>query len=169
MLSGETAMGVDPARVVRVMAKIAERAEQDAFEMDAYRGIGHDLDSSEVTNAICEAACVTARDIGAKAIIAVTTSGYTARRMSKFRPETPVIAATPLEKTYHQLSLSWGVYPVLALYQSTSDGLFRHAVDCARMTDMIRENDIVVITGGAPLGAAGNTNLLKVHKVEDVR
>jgi len=69
------------------------------------------------------------------------------------------------EKTFHQLSLSWGVYPVLAKYQKTSDELFMHAVACAKSVDMVESGDRVVITAGVPLSVAGNTNLLKVETV----
>ncbi len=165
MLSGETAMGDHPAHVVSVMAKITERAEQDALEMKIYQGISHDSDFSDMTNAICDAACTTARDIRARAIIAVTKSGTTARRVSKFRPSETIVAATPDIKTYHQLSLSWGVYPVLALNQDDTDRLFLHAIDCARQLDIVSKGDKVVITAGVPLKLSGTTNLLKVQVV----
>lgn len=166
MLSGETAIGTHPAHVVRVMAKIAEQAESDAFDMKYYSGIEYDIDDSDITNAICDAACTTARDVNAKGIIAVTKSGQTARRVSKFRPQEIIIAATPVKKTFYQLSLSWGVYPVLALNQNDSDSLFEHAIDCARQDDLVSPGDIVVITAGVPLNVAGTTNLLKVQTVE---
>ena len=165
MLSGETAAGEHPALVVKVMARIAEQAEQDAFDMDVYRGIPYDIDTSDMTNAICDAAVTTARDVHAKAIIAVTKSGLTARRVSKFRPAQPIIAATPEEKTFHQLSLSWGVFPVLALNQDDTDHLFIHAIDCAKQIDLVSAGDIAVITAGVPLKQAGTTNLLKVQTV----
>ncbi|MBQ6569880.1 MAG: pyruvate kinase, partial [Clostridia bacterium] len=157
MLSGETAVGKYSAKTVQVMAKIAEQAERDAFEMGAYKGMWHDNDVTDTTNAICDATCTTACDLNASAIIAVTKSGYTARRMSKFRPEKPIIATTPVLKTYHQLSLSWGVYPVLALNQDNTDELFMHAIECAKMIDMVSEGDRVVITAGVPLGVTGTT------------
>ena len=165
MLSGETAAGDYPVEAVKVMAKIAEQAETDAFEMGAYEGIRYDLDSADTTNAVCDAACTTARDMKAKAILALTKYGQTARRMSKFRPAVPIVAATPVERTFHQLSLSWGVYPVLSRYQKTSDDLMRHAVDCAKQIDVVGNGDRVVIVAGIPLDTAGSTNLLKVEIV----
>ena len=167
MLSGESANGKYPVRAVEVMARIAEQAERDAFEMHIYKDIPYDMDEADTTNAICDATCTTARDLKAKVIIAVTKSGQTARRMSKFRPHEPIVAATPLIKTFHQLSLSWGVYPVLALYQTGSDALFIHAIDCAKQIDMVSDGDRVVITAGLPLARAGNTNILKVQIVGD--
>lgn len=165
MLSGETAMGDHPAHVVEVMAKIVQRAETDAMEMGAYEGVRYDSDYFDMTNAICDAACTTARDVKAKAIIAVTSSGTTARRVSKFRPSEAIVAATPDKKTYHQLSLSWGVCPVLALVQDDTDKLFLHAIDCARQLDIVSKGDKVVITAGVPLRQSGTTNLLKVQVV----
>lgn len=165
MLSGETAAGDHPSLVVRVMASIAEQAEQDAFEMDVYRGIMYESDMSDVTNAICDAAATTARDVGAKLIIAVTKSGHTARRVSKFRPSQTIVAATPEKKTFHQLSLSWGVVPVLSLQQNDTDSLFIHAMDCAKNIDIAKKGDMAVITAGVPLNIEGQTNLLKVQVV----
>ena len=166
MLSGETAVGTHPEHVVEVMAKIAEQAETDAFEMNYYRDKNYIMEFEDITNAICDAACKAATDLSAKAIIAVTKSGHTARRVSKFRPKEVIVAATPSLKTFYQLALSWGVYPVLALNQESSDALFSHAIDCARQDDLVSSGDIVVITAGVPLNVQGTTNLLKVQVVE---
>lgn len=165
MLSGETAMGCHPARVVSVMAKIAQQAEYDAFEMNVYSGIKYTNDTNDTTNAICDAACTTAKDIKAKAIIAVTKSGQTARRVSKFRPAEIIVGATPELKTYHQLAMSWGVFPVLALNQDNADSLFIHSVDCAKRNGFVSEGDTVVITAGVPINITGTTNILKVQTV----
>lgn len=165
MLSGETAAGAHPIEAVRVMAKVARQAERDAFRNGMYKNHDYETKANDITNAICDATCTTAADINARAIIAVTKNGKTARRMSKFRPEQIIVAATPEPKTFHQLSLSWGVCPVLARYQSTTDDLFRHALDCAKQIDVVEDGDFVVITGGVPLGVAGSTNILKVQKV----
>ncbi len=169
MLSGETAVGKYPLRAVKAMARIAEQAEFDAFASDVFGAIDYEIDYTDVTNALCDAACTTANDIKAKAIITLTTTGKSARRMSKFRPIQPIVASTPIRKTFHQLALSWGVYPVLALRQDTLDKLFRHAVDCAKELDLVSPSDLVVISAGVPVLTPGNTNLLKVEKVEDLR
>ena len=165
MLSGETAMGVNPPRVIEVMAKIARQAEKDARDLDAYHGFRYETVQNETTNAICDAACTTANDIKAAAIIALTSSGHTARRVSKFRPDQPIVASTPEIKTYHQLSMSWGVHPVMARHQKDSDKLFLHALDCAKQIDIVQPGDTVVITAGIPLDMPGTTNLLKVQTV----
>lgn len=165
MLSGETAVGDHPELVVQVMASIALQAEKDAFDMDIYKDVQYDIDMNDTTNAICDAACTTARDVKATAIIAITKSGYTARRVSKFRPREIIIATTPLDKTFHQLSLSWGVYPVKALYQYDANVLFEHSVACAKRFGFVKDNDRVVITAGAD----GTTDILKVQTVTDSR
>ncbi len=166
MLSGETAMGDDPAHVVAVMARIVEQAERDALEQDAFGTMGYDYDSSDTTGAVSDAASILAKDLKAKAIVTVTVSGLSARRASKFRPNVPIVAATPDKKTYHQLALSWGVIPVLALPQATEESLHRHALDCAKNAEVVAKGDKVVITAGAPLGMTGTTNVLKVMTVD---
>ena len=165
MLSGETTVGKDPVRVVETMAQIVGQAEKDAIIMNAYRGISHDMDRFDITNAISDATCTTAKDLGAKAIIAVTMHGTTARSLSKFRPDQPIIAATPLDKTFHQLALSWGVFPVKARMISSSDELFIHAVDCAKQIDMVSNGDRVVIAAGLPLQSSNSANTIKAHIV----
>ena len=166
MLSGESAIGVNPPRVVKVMAEIAQRAETDAISLHAFDRFAASTDTRDITGAICDATCRAALDLNATAIIAVTKNGETARLMSKYRPNIPIVGATPSEKTYHQLSLSWGVTPVLSRYQATSDELFRHAVDCAKMIGLVKKGDRVVITAGIPLGISGTTNTLRVQIVE---
>lgn len=165
MLSGESAVGKYPVESVEVMAKIAARAETDLLEMKLASGIHYEVDTRDTTNAVCDACCKAAMDLKAKAIIAVTKTGGTARRMSKFRPNISIIAATPENKTFHQLALSWGVYPVLAKYQNTAEDLFRHAIACAKQIDMCQKGDMVVITAGVPLNVKGTTNLLRVETV----
>lgn len=165
MLSGETAVGKYPLRAVAAMAKIAEQAEQDAVLLNAYDNMSYKMDYDDITNAICDAACTTAKDSRAGAIITMTASGRSARRMSKFRPTQPIVAATPVEKTYHQLALSWGVYPVLARLQESQENLIRHAIDCAKQIDVVSEGDRVVVCAGVPVGLPGTTNLLKVEVI----
>ena len=165
MLSGETAMGEHPALAVSVMAKIARQAERDAFAMNYYKNARYENDVNDTANAICDAACTTARDVNAVAIIAVTMSGFTARRVSKFRPHEIIVAATPNEKTYHQLALSWGVCPVRALFQQNAEELFRHAIACAKKYGYVDSGDRVVITAGN----GGSTNVLRVEVVETMK
>ena len=166
MLSGETAAGKYPLQAVRTMAYIAQQAEEDARTLPLRTSISHDVPGGNITNAVCDAACRAARDLDAKAIVALTESGSTARNVSKFRPWQPIVAATPDVKTYHQLSLAWGVFPVVALEQTDYNNLLTHAVDCAKQIDMVDKGDVVVIVAGMPLGRSGGTNLLQVNTVE---
>lgn len=167
MLSGETAAGEYPVAAVQTMAKIAERAEQDIN----YRNRFFMRESSslpDVTNAISHATCTTAYDLGAAAIITVTWSGTTARMLSKYRPDIPIVACTHLESTYHQLALSWGVTPLLVDVKDDTDELFAHAVEKAKSVGICKDGDVVVITAGVPLGITGTTNILKVHVVGNI-
>ena len=168
MLSGETAAGDYPVEAVRTMAQIAERAERDIdYRKRFYSRSNERL--PDITNAISHATCTTAYDLGAAAIITVTWSGTTARMLSKYRPDIPVIACTHEKATYWQLALSWGVTPLLCDVKENTDDLFTHAVAKSKAAGYVHDGDIVVITAGVPLGVNGTTNLLKVHVVGDIR
>ena len=163
MLSGETAAGKFPVEAVDAMAKIAEQAEQDLIlEMKDRQPMWHEMDVHDVTNAVGHAACTLAQDINAKAIMAVTKTGYTAARMSKFRPKTMIIGATPYEKAYHQMSMMWGVEPIMANYRADINELFSHFARKAIRLDLLEEGDQMVITAGLPVDVKGNTNMIRV-------
>ncbi len=164
MLSGETAMGKYPIEAVKTMSSIAERTENDIDYVKRLKLM--DFESGfDVTNAISHATCTTAHDLGAAAIIALTYSGGTARQISRFRPACPIIAPTLSEKARRQLNLSWGVIPVMSSIAANSDELFDSAVDDAEKMNLVKNGDLVVITGGVPMGVAGTTNIMKVHLV----
>lgn len=164
MLSGETAAGAYPIEAVKTMARIASRTEQDINYVRRF-AVREIKDTPNVTNAISHAAVTTAHDLGAKAVVAVTKSGATARMISKFRPACPIICCTTDPVTQRQMNLSWGVIPLMAEEKDDMDELFEHAVDCAVQKGVLDSGDLVVITAGAPLGISGTTNLLKVHIV----
>lgn len=164
MLSGETAMGKYPIEAVKTMASIAERTERDIDYVTRLKNMEF-TSGFDVTNAISHATCTTAHDLGAAAIIALTYSGGTARQISRFRPNCTIIAPTISEKARRQLNMSWGVVPVASSEAANSDELFDKAVDDAERLNLVRNGDIVVITGGMPLGVAGTTNIMKVHLV----
>ncbi len=167
MLSGETAAGAFPVEALRTMARIAERTERDINYKKRFTS--RELqDAPNVTNAISHATVTTAHDLGAKAIITVTKSGTTARMISKFRPDCPIICCTPTPSVLRQMNLSWGVIPLMAEEKTNMDELFDHAVDCAVGAGYLTSGDLVVITAGAPLGISGTTNLLKVHLVGNI-
>ncbi len=168
MLSGETAIGKYPVETVKTMSTIAERTENDIDYIKRLNSLSVEISNTDVTNALSHATCTTAHDLGASAIIALTYGGTTAQMISRFRPNCPIIAPTISDKARRQLNLSWGVVPVLSEMRSNSDELFEHAVECARKTHIVKNGDLVVITGGAPVGVSGTTNIMKVHLVGDV-
>ena len=166
MLSGETANGAYPVEAVSTMARIAERAEDDIAYRKRFIERSMDDSNETVTDAISHATCLIALNMQAAAIITVTKSGTTAKMISRFRPDMPIIACTPDASTYRQLSLSWGVTPVLIGEERVSDVLFDHAVHASLDTGLIKKGDLVVLTAGVPLSISGMTNLIKVVRVE---
>ncbi len=167
MLSGETAIGKYPVETVKTMAMIAERTERDIDYVKRLERMNFDS-RMDVTNAISHATCTTAHDLAASAIIALTFSGGTGKMLSRFRPLCPIIAPTMSQKIRRQLNLSWGVVPIMSEIRKNTDELFDHAVECAQKTGIIKDGDLVVITGGAPVGISGTTNIMKVHLVGHV-
>ena len=167
MLSGETAAGLYPVEAVETMSRIALRTEADIDYKKLFQ-LRDFEEAPNVTNAISHATCMTAHDLKASAIITVTKSGQTARFISKFRPACPIIGCAPSEKVYRQLSLSWGVVPLLVREFANTDELFDHCVRRAVEENLLTNGDLIVITAGVPLKVSGTTNLLKVHIVGDV-
>ncbi len=168
MLSGETAIGKYPIESVITMSKIAEKTEKSINYKKRFDNHKTKHLATTVASAISHATCTTAMDLGATSIITVTNSGVTARMVSSFRPDCPIIATTPVEKVYRQLALSWGVIPVLSEQQNSMDDLFDHAVDKSLETGIVKNGDLVVITGGLPVGISGTTNIIKAHLVGHV-
>lgn len=165
MLSGETAVGKYPVQSMEAMMRIAVRAEEDIdyrkrFFLTARK------ENPNITDAISHATCTTAYDLGAAAIIAVTKSGYSARMVSRYRPACPIIGCATSEAVCRQLSLSWGVEPVLLEEEKDVFELFAHAVEAGKAKDMLQKGDLAVITSGVPIGISGTTNMLKVKVVE---
>ncbi|MFA6948666.1 MAG: pyruvate kinase, partial [Eubacteriales bacterium] len=167
MLSGETAAGMYPIEAVRTMSRIAMRTESDIDYKKNFSSITTSS-FSNVTNAISHATCTTAHDLKAAAIITVTKSGQTARLISRFRPETPIIGCSPEAKTCRHMSMSWGVTPLLIDEMTNTDALLEHAVDVAYKHNYVEYGDLVVITAGLPLGVPGTTNMLKVQLVGNI-
>ena len=164
MLSGETAAGKYPVETLQTMAAIAERTEQDINyfgrmkEMTASIRLG-------IGGATAHAACTTAVDTNATAIITVTTSGATPRLIRRFRPDTPIIACVMNEDVRRQLALTWGVTPLIMDYVGSTDEMIEGSVKAAQEAGLIQDGDLVVVTAGVPAGIAGTTNMMKVHLV----
>jgi len=162
MLSGETASGKYPLDALGTMVRIVERAEKAKAYAPTYKSAKED--EVTIADAITYAACTTASALDAEAIIAVTTSGQTARMISRFRPDCPIIAVTPIQKTMRQLAISWGVVPCIGESAETADELFHIGISKAKETKLIEAGDLVVITSGVPIGISGSTNLIKAQR-----
>jgi pyruvate kinase len=163
MLSGETAAGQYPVEAVEMMNKIALQTESHYFDGQSPRH-----PHLSVAEAISHASYTIARDLSARAILTPTHSGLTARMISKYRPESLIIAATPFPHVARQLSLQWGVYPLLISESSETDQLLSVAVNEALSHNYIQTGDVVVITAGVPVGKVGTTNMIKVQVIGNV-
>lgn len=158
MLSGETAAGRYPVESVRMMAKIARKAEGSMrLNMVKEPSI-----PSTITDAISHATCSIASDLGVRAVITSTKSGYTARAVAKFRPEVPIIAVTPSRKVTRTLQIVRGVWPLQVKDTRSTDEMFKEAVEGALKSNLVQNGDTVVITAGLPVNVAGTTNLIRV-------
>ena len=163
MLSGESAAGAYPIEAVKTMSRIAERTEEDICYDARLRKRSHNWENNEeITTAICHACCTTAMDLNAKAIITVTMSGFTAGMISKYQPGCMVIGCAVDEMVYRQMSLMFGVSPLLIEKEDDTEKLFYAAVNASVKAGLISHGDKVVITAGVPLGIAGKTNMIRV-------
>ncbi|MFC2044087.1 pyruvate kinase [Chloroflexota bacterium] len=165
MLSAETSVGKYPIQAVRTMARIAVETEKKLpYEhLIAERGGWIECKTDEI---ISYSACHVADCLGAVAIVAFTKSGSTARRVSKYRPRVPILAITPSDLISGRLLLHWGVYPLQIGPASTVDELFSIGAKLAKETGLAKTDDLIVITGGVPIGVTGATNLLKVERID---
>ena len=165
MLSGETAVGRYPVEAAQVMLKIALTTEASLPYGKMLLDKGANL-VPQTDDAISYAACHTAHQLGAAAIVAFTSSGSTARRVSKYRPGIPIVAATPSPRQRRRLLLSWGVRPYEVPEPPDMLDLFAQGAKLCVKAGVAKKGDLIVITAGLPLAVAGTTNLLKVEKIE---
>ena len=164
MLSGETAAGKYPVDAVKTMDAIARRTEADINYAKRMRNLTGSARLS-IAAATAHAACTTALDIGADAIITVSQSGATARLVSRFRPGSTVVACLLSEQVRRQMALYWGVVPLLMPYAQNTDQLIDFAVQAAEEAGLVKQGDLVVLTAGVPVGVSGTTNMIKVHLI----
>lgn len=164
MLSGETAAGKYPVEAVKTMAAIASRTEADINYFGRMRNMAPDIRLG-ISGATAHAACTTATDTNASAIITVTKSGGTPRLISRFRPETPIIACVMDEPVQRQLSLTWGVRPLMMPYVQSTDEMIEGSIQVAKEAGLLQDGEIAVVTAGVPAGIPGTTNMIKVHLV----
>ncbi len=164
MLSGETAAGQFPVEVVRTMDLIASTTEGNIDYKHEFAA-RKENDNVSIDEGIAHAAVTTAHDLNAKAIIAVTKRGKTARLISKFRPSVPILGCTTDEDNQRKMNMSWGVTPFVIDEEDNTDTLFAKAVAAAKSLGHVKEGDLVVITAGVPLGISGMTNMMKVERI----
>jgi len=164
MLSAETSVGKNPVQATKTMAKIARETESmlPYEQMLAEKSRRLEQETEEL---ISYNACLTAQSLGAVAIVAFTQSGSTAGRVSKFRPRVPILAISPYSTVCGRLKLQWGVYPFQIAGSPSVDELFANAVSLSKELRLVKSGDLIVITGGIPIGVAGSTNLLKVERI----
>ena len=164
MLSGETAAGDYPVEALKTMSAIAERTEQESH---CLRGRLMDSSTGKITvsDATAHAACLTAKDVNAAAIVTVSESGTTARLLSKYRPEQPIIACVMREQVQRQLSLSWGITPLMMSLAHSTDELIEMSTSLAKENGYLHNGELAVVTAGVPVGVSGTTNMIKIHMV----
>ena len=163
MLSGETAVGKHPVQAISVMARIAVQAETSLDPIPPDKHIGG-LDES-----VAHAACRAAAEQHVRAIVTFTQSGSTALLVSKHRPAADIIAPTPFERVARKVSLYWGVIPVILKTKKTTDDMIRSVEAIMLEKDLARKRDLIVITAGVPIGVAGSTNMMKIHRVGELK
>ena len=163
MLSGETAVGKYPVQSVAFMAKIAAQTDTSLPIRPP------DINIYGTGESMAHAACRAAAELQAKAIVTFTQTGSTALLVSKHKPMVDIIAATPLVRVARKVSLYWGVTPVILNTKKTTDDMIA-AVENAMLTQkLIRTGDMIVLTAGVPIGVAGATNMIKIHRVGEAK
>ena len=166
MLSGETAGGKYPVEALTAMVEIVTEAEQSIHYWRQFRK-QRVVPAGNINDAITHTCCLTAMDLEAKAILAATSSGRTARMICRFRPACPVAALTMHEKVRRQLAISWGVIPFLTGEVNSTDRIFSLSAEVALKEGLVHNGDTVVITAGVPLGKSGSTNLIKAQIIDE--
>ena len=164
MLSGETAAGAYPVEALKTMSAIAERTEQEGHYLRG-RLMEPNTGKISVSDATAHAACLTAKDVNAAAIVTVTESGTTARLLSKYRPEQPIIACVMKEQVQRQLSLSWGITSLMMPLAHSTDELIEMSTALAKENGFLHNGELAVVTAGVPVGISGTTNMIKIHMV----
>lgn len=171
MLSGETSVGKYPVETVAAMSSIAENAEAnihyDRRRITRPEFMDMELGGERTTNAISHAVCTTAADLDAKCIVAFTESGSTARAVSCHRPGKIIVGATPSEKTYNRLTMSWGIIPCMVKRPESGSALYVQALNAAVRTAGVKADDTIIITAGMPVGHVNYTNTMRAMKVTE--
>ncbi|ALX48344.1 pyruvate kinase [Lentibacillus amyloliquefaciens] len=167
MLSGETAAGEYPVESVETMRNIALKTETALNHKHILDNRSKSVDMT-ITDAISQSVTHTAMNLDVSAIITPTESGHTARMISKYRPEAPIIAVTYHESVNRQMALVWGVHAVMGSKAESTDDMLDIAIDEGLSTNLFDRGSRVIVTAGVPIGESGTTNLMKVHVIGDV-
>lgn len=165
MLSGETSVGKYPIECVKLLDRVASNTEDAIDYKRIYSAFSNCEQYSDRTSAVTNAAITTAYNVGASAIITVTESGKTAQALSKLRPSIPIIAVVSNEKLFNQLSINWGITPVMGYSFNSIEELYRESIKLSRETGLIEDGDTVILVAGLPVGRSGGTNMIKVETV----
>ena len=163
MLSGETAMGKYPVQAVEVMARIAVQAETSLNPWPP------DVHISGPDESVAHAACRAAEEQHARAIVTFTQSGSTALMVSKHRPRMSIIAPTPFDQVARKITLYWGVTPVMLKTKRTTDDMIASVERDMLYRKLVKKHDLIVITAGVPIGVAGSTNMMKIHRIGEIK
>ena len=163
LVTGETAIGKFPQKVIEVLNKVIIETERTIDFNNMLQPIGHEHHTAD---AISHATCQIANDMNIGVILSLTHSGSTARMIARYKPPADIIALTPVEKTYRQLSIIWGVTPKMIKEYSNSDDIPTVSAKFINDNDILVSGDRYVVTGGVPVGVAGTTNYLFVQKAK---
>lgn len=164
MLSGETAAGAYPVEALKTMSAIAERTENEVHYRDN-RLVDASNGQISVSDATAHAACLTAKDVNASAIVTVSESGNTARLLSKYRPAQPIIACVMSEQVQRQLAISWGITPLMMALAHSTDEMIEMSTSLAKENGYLHDGELAVVTAGVPVGVSGTTNMIKIHMI----
>jgi len=162
MLSEETASGEYPAEAVSYMSRLVAAAE-NGFPFDDFLAM---IPRKDISESVAHASCILANHLEAKAIVAHTQSGMTARYIARFRPRQPIVALSPNMKTVRRLTLSWGCRPLLIGRLQNTDEMIESASRAALASGEAKVGDLIVITVGHPICVSGTTNMLRVKRLK---
>lgn len=164
MLSGETAVGQYPIETVAMMKSIVEETERD-FNYRSFFHLYEHATFHDISSSIALAAVQTAYSAHAKGIFCFTHTGFTARHVSRFRPELPIVALSPYERVYHQMALTWGVIPVHPVVANNVQEALKIVSEFSLSCGLLKKGDLIVATAGTPFGQSGSTNMMFVERI----
>ena len=166
MLSGETAIGKFPLESIRMMKSITTNVEKEIMENDGFNRLVRTPEKNNPKKSICYSAFQMSEDLSIKVMVVMTESGNTGNTLSSFRPSSVIIAMTPRENVYRRLSLSWGILPVKVKKFRSTDQMLDFNKKFLIDNNIIKKDDMFVMTAGVPVGITGTTNMIKIERVE---